>query len=108
MYIPNLVHTQIILHQVYWGANESRYNIKFATGYHFSLHCSSNSFSMLPSRPRIFYGRESELDNMMKMLSQQPAQIAILGGGGMGKTSLARAVLHHPCQQWPLGRLDNE
>ncbi|KAJ7319118.1 P-loop containing nucleoside triphosphate hydrolase protein [Mycena albidolilacea] len=51
---------------------------------------------MLPSKPKIFYGRESELDHIMKMLAQQPARIAILGGGGMGKTSLARAVLHHP------------
>ncbi|KAJ6481019.1 hypothetical protein C8R45DRAFT_905612, partial [Mycena sanguinolenta] len=32
----------------------------------------------------------------MKMLCQQTAHIAILGGGGMGKTSLARAALHHP------------
>ncbi|KAJ7895614.1 P-loop containing nucleoside triphosphate hydrolase protein, partial [Mycena olivaceomarginata] len=60
------------------------------------LKNSSNSFSMLPSKPKIFYGRESELDHITKMLDQQPARIAILGGGGMGKTSLARAVLHHP------------
>ena len=32
----------------------------------------------------------------MKMLGQQSPRIAILGGGGMGKTSLARAVLHNP------------
>ncbi|KAJ7368944.1 P-loop containing nucleoside triphosphate hydrolase protein, partial [Mycena albidolilacea] len=51
---------------------------------------------MLPSKPKIFYGRESELDHMMKIIAQQPARIAILGGGGMGKTSLSRAVLHHP------------
>jgi Cdc6-like AAA superfamily ATPase len=50
---------------------------------------------MLPSIPKIFHGRESELDNIMKTLSQQSPRIAILGGGGMGKTSLARAVLHH-------------
>ncbi|KAJ7896709.1 hypothetical protein B0H14DRAFT_3605161, partial [Mycena olivaceomarginata] len=68
--------------QVYWGANE--------------LKNSSNSFSMLPSKPKIFHGRESDLDKIMKMLSQQSPRIAILGGGGMGKTSLARAVLHHP------------
>ncbi|KAJ7861617.1 P-loop containing nucleoside triphosphate hydrolase protein, partial [Mycena leptocephala] len=49
----------------------------------------------LPSMPKIFHGRESELDSIMKMLSQQSPRIAILGGGGMGKTSLARAVLHH-------------
>ncbi|KAJ7727875.1 hypothetical protein B0H14DRAFT_3169421 [Mycena olivaceomarginata] len=35
------------------------------------------------SSAQIFYGRDSELDNMMKMLSQQPARITILGGGGM-------------------------
>ncbi|KAJ6495485.1 hypothetical protein C8R45DRAFT_1134269, partial [Mycena sanguinolenta] len=32
----------------------------------------------------------------MKMFGQQSPRIAILGGGGMGKTSLARAVLHNP------------
>ncbi|KAJ7839028.1 P-loop containing nucleoside triphosphate hydrolase protein, partial [Mycena olivaceomarginata] len=50
----------------------------------------------LPAKPKIFYGRESELDHIMKMLGQQSPRIAILGGVGMGKTSLARAVLHHP------------
>ncbi|KAJ7336779.1 P-loop containing nucleoside triphosphate hydrolase protein, partial [Mycena albidolilacea] len=49
----------------------------------------------LPSKPKIFYGRESEVKNIMKLLSQQLPRIAILGGGGMGKTSLAKAILHH-------------
>ncbi|KAJ7099751.1 hypothetical protein C8R44DRAFT_947181 [Mycena epipterygia] len=57
---------------------------------------SSNSFSMLPARPQIFYGRDSELKDIVEILSQDSARIAILGGGGMGKTSLARAALHHP------------
>jgi len=51
---------------------------------------------LLPSIPKIFYGRETELEAIMKMLSQEAPRIAILGGGGMGKTSLARAVLHNP------------
>jgi hypothetical protein len=53
---------------------------------------------MLPSKPKIFYSCQSELDNIMKMLTsnQQLPRIAILGGGGMGKTSLAKAALHHP------------
>ncbi|KAJ7689368.1 hypothetical protein B0H14DRAFT_3176031 [Mycena olivaceomarginata] len=48
------------------------------------------------SSPKIFHGRESEKEHITKMLSQESPRIAILGGGGMGKTSLARAVLHHP------------
>ncbi|KAJ7815182.1 hypothetical protein B0H14DRAFT_2848558 [Mycena olivaceomarginata] len=57
---------------------------------------SSGSFSMLPSQPKIFHGRESELQSILELLHQDSARIAILGPGGMGKTSLARAALHHP------------
>ncbi|KAJ7879402.1 P-loop containing nucleoside triphosphate hydrolase protein, partial [Mycena leptocephala] len=49
-----------------------------------------------PPRPKIFHGRESELEHIMKILTQDTARISIIGGGGMGKTSLARAALHHP------------
>jgi predicted ATPase len=51
---------------------------------------------MLPSRPKIFHGRELELQEIVTNLMQVSARIAILGPGGMGKTSLARAALHHP------------
>ncbi|KAJ7837122.1 P-loop containing nucleoside triphosphate hydrolase protein, partial [Mycena leptocephala] len=43
-----------------------------------------------------FHDRESEVGNILKALTQASPRIAILGGGGMGKTCLARAVLHHP------------
>ncbi|KAJ7115472.1 hypothetical protein C8R44DRAFT_740048 [Mycena epipterygia] len=56
---------------------------------------SSNSLSMLPSEPKIFHGRESEVSDIPKLFSQESPRIAILGAGGMGKTSRARAVLHH-------------
>ncbi|KAJ7732013.1 hypothetical protein B0H16DRAFT_1468818 [Mycena metata] len=56
---------------------------------------SSNSFSLLPSKPQIFHGRDSELKHIMEVLFYDAPRIAILGGGGMGKTSLARAALHH-------------
>jgi Cdc6-like AAA superfamily ATPase len=51
---------------------------------------------MLPASPQIFHGRNSELAEVVQMLQQEYARIAILGAGGMGKTSLARAALHHP------------
>ncbi|KAJ7915975.1 P-loop containing nucleoside triphosphate hydrolase protein [Mycena leptocephala] len=50
---------------------------------------------MLPSKPKIFYGRDSELSDILQLFSQGTPKIAILGAGGMGKTSLARAVIHH-------------
>ncbi|KAF8209179.1 hypothetical protein K438DRAFT_1811871 [Mycena galopus ATCC 62051] len=80
--IENLSETTVSERSsVYLGVNESKN--------------SSNSFSMLPSKPKIFHGREQELEHILRLIRQQPPRIAILGGGGMGKTSLARAVLHH-------------
>ncbi|KAJ6470510.1 hypothetical protein C8R45DRAFT_937418 [Mycena sanguinolenta] len=63
------------------------------------LKNSSNSFSLLPSKPKIFYGREAEVDLIMKMLGQQSPRIAILGGGGMGKTNNLETVWE-PFQSW--------
>ncbi|KAJ7141769.1 hypothetical protein C8R43DRAFT_587699, partial [Mycena crocata] len=57
---------------------------------------SSPSIHLLPAGPQIFHGRESEVCQVVKSLLQGPARIAILGPGGIGKTSLARAVVHHP------------
>ncbi|KAJ7034063.1 hypothetical protein C8F04DRAFT_956937 [Mycena alexandri] len=50
---------------------------------------------MLPAEPKIFYGREKELTDILKLFKQESPRIAILGAGGMGKTSLSKAVLHH-------------
>ncbi|KAJ7252166.1 hypothetical protein C8J57DRAFT_1718391 [Mycena rebaudengoi] len=57
---------------------------------------SSGSFSLLPPSPKIFHGRESELQAVVNVLLQESARIAILGTGGIGKTSLAAAALHNP------------
>jgi DNA-binding NtrC family response regulator len=56
---------------------------------------SSDSFSLLPASPPIFHGRESELESLVDTLVAQPASVAILGPGGIGKTTLAMAILHH-------------
>jgi GTPase SAR1 family protein len=50
---------------------------------------------MLPSEPKIFHSRKSELSEIVQQLNQGTPRIAILGAGGIGKTSLARAVIHH-------------
>ncbi|KAJ7448556.1 hypothetical protein FB451DRAFT_1532790 [Mycena latifolia] len=57
---------------------------------------SSSSLSILPSEPKIFHGRESELADILKLFAEGTPRVAILGPGGMGKTSLTRATLHHP------------
>ncbi|KAJ7794982.1 P-loop containing nucleoside triphosphate hydrolase protein [Mycena olivaceomarginata] len=61
-----------------------------------SFNSSSGSFSLLPASPQIFHGRESELQEIVNTLLAEPARVAILGPGGMGKTSLAVAALHSP------------
>ena len=49
------------------------------------------------SAPQVFFGRDAELAQIVDMITanigSHPARIAILGLGGYGKTSLARAVL---------------
>jgi hypothetical protein len=57
---------------------------------------NSDSFSLLSASPKIFYGRESELADLVDTLASEPAQIVILGPGGMGKATLAMATPHHP------------
>ncbi|KAF8196205.1 P-loop containing nucleoside triphosphate hydrolase protein [Mycena galopus ATCC 62051] len=56
---------------------------------------SSESITLPPPSPQIFHGRESELEHVVDILKTGSARIVILGAGGMGKTSLATAALHH-------------
>ncbi|KAF8188897.1 P-loop containing nucleoside triphosphate hydrolase protein, partial [Mycena galopus ATCC 62051] len=49
-----------------------------------------------PPNPKIFHGRDDQLNELVHLLIQNPARAAILGPGGIGKTSLATAAIHHP------------
>ncbi|KAJ7034627.1 P-loop containing nucleoside triphosphate hydrolase protein, partial [Mycena alexandri] len=61
-----------------------------------ALHRSSSSLSLLPGSPKIFYGREQEVVKIVAALTaSNPARVAILGPGGMGKTCLALAAVHN-------------
>ncbi|KAF8177475.1 P-loop containing nucleoside triphosphate hydrolase protein [Mycena galopus ATCC 62051] len=51
---------------------------------------------MLPAEPKIFHGRDTELNQVLDILNQPLSRVAILGAGDIGKTSLAKMVLHHP------------
>ncbi|KAF9471016.1 TPR-like protein [Pholiota conissans] len=52
---------------------------------------------LLPPKPHFLVERESQLEQALKILvHQEPTRIAILGGGGFGKTTLARTILHDP------------
>ncbi|KAJ6484573.1 hypothetical protein DFH09DRAFT_1459797 [Mycena vulgaris] len=58
------------------------------------LSCSA-SF-LLPS-PSIFYGRSVEVDHVVDLvLDHTPACVAIVGSGGIGKTSIALTSIQHP------------
>ncbi|KAJ7108371.1 hypothetical protein C8R43DRAFT_1114112 [Mycena crocata] len=56
---------------------------------------SINSITMLPSKPKIFNGRTSELSHIVQLFKQETPRIAILGPPGMGKTALSKVLLHH-------------
>ncbi|KAJ7635174.1 hypothetical protein FB45DRAFT_1057087 [Roridomyces roridus] len=62
----------------------------------FSFGSSATSFDLIPGKPKIFHGREEDLQELVQLLLQRPARVAVLGPGGIGKTSLATSALHHP------------
>ena len=48
-----------------------------------------------PAGPSILYGRDDYINPHVNLaIGQQPARIAITGAGGIGKTTVALAILH--------------
>ncbi|KAF8268852.1 hypothetical protein EI94DRAFT_1726693 [Lactarius quietus] len=58
---------------------------------------TSPPFWQGPTAPQIFFGRDAELAQIVHMITantgSHPARIAVLGPGGYGKTTIARAAL---------------
>ncbi|KZO90410.1 hypothetical protein CALVIDRAFT_542739 [Calocera viscosa TUFC12733] len=53
------------------------------------------TLARLPPKPRVFHDRESTLKSIIaRLLEPEPAHLALLGMGGIGKTSTAATVLH--------------
>ncbi|KZW03318.1 hypothetical protein EXIGLDRAFT_828675, partial [Exidia glandulosa HHB12029] len=51
----------------------------------------------LPPAPQLFFGRDYETETVVGSISAVAGgNVAILGGPGMGKTSIAVAAMHHP------------
>ncbi|KAG8884981.1 hypothetical protein FRB98_002069 [Tulasnella sp. 332] len=58
---------------------------------------SSLPSTAIPPKPAIFYGRESDVEDIVhRILSCAAARYALLGPGGIGKTSVAAAIMQHP------------
>ncbi|KAI0037485.1 hypothetical protein FA95DRAFT_1578810, partial [Auriscalpium vulgare] len=53
----------------------------------------------IPAQPSIFSGRDSYMTTILELIGNKtklPIRAGILGPGGIGKTTLALAILHHP------------
>jgi len=57
----------------------------------------SRTYSVLPPKPIVFHGREVIVDGVVDYLTLPgTAHIAVLGAGGIGKTTIALGILHDP------------
>ncbi|KAJ7230765.1 hypothetical protein C8J57DRAFT_1730487 [Mycena rebaudengoi] len=60
----------------------------------------SSTLSLIPASPKIFHGRDEELEHVVNTMLHAPAgaaaRIAIVGPDGVGKTALTLAAAHDP------------
>ncbi|KAF8185345.1 hypothetical protein K438DRAFT_2156012 [Mycena galopus ATCC 62051] len=76
------------------SAQSSDADINSGVSNSISWERSVGSFSLLPSQPHIFHGRDAEVNMILRSLIHEFGRIPILGPGGMGKTTLALRIFH--------------
>ena len=77
-----------------------------------SKHVEKQLVTSLGDLPRLrhFYGRKSEMENMINLLEARSTTILVPGIAGIGKTTIAaklvegfmhrRNIIYHRCQDW--------
>ncbi|KAJ7099313.1 hypothetical protein B0H15DRAFT_542712 [Mycena belliarum] len=95
MHAATLKHHQELLEYLTDSSQcDSRISIEGSL-HSFQTGSSTSSFLLLPGSPKIFHGRDTELTQILTGLLQPEAVcVAVLGPGGIGKSTLSLAVLH--------------
>ncbi|KZV59696.1 hypothetical protein PENSPDRAFT_760351 [Peniophora sp. CONT] len=84
----------IILEEIRLTVNELR-EARSSSAQQLAVSVIPSVWRLRSANP-IFYGRESEVEAAVDLIvNKAPARVAILGPGGIGKTSIALAVLYH-------------
>ncbi|KAF7298440.1 AAA domain-containing protein [Mycena kentingensis (nom. inval.)] len=63
---------------------------------HSSVSGASTLSLFLPPAPQIFHGRKKEIQHALGLLLQDSPNIVLLGPGGIGKTAMAKTLMHDP------------
>jgi len=89
--------TQLVADQVVLVRNEIRHFGEAVTSAKQEARSKKLERQDMPSKPAVFYGRDELVEKTSKLLSSEAAlHMCFLGPGGMGKTSLALAIIESP------------
>ena len=80
---------------LHWYCRSHKFSDSHATEW--NIHFSPTQCKPMPPAPMAMFGRDDEKNAIIQtLLTAEHPHIAILGLGGMGKTTLALSILHAP------------